>query len=216
MRQLQLFTRAELAAMRDPTASRNYSPERDKFRREHQRHRTWGLARRHAEKLRRARDGGRERWAASTDDDGRQTPAAARATAPARTPTQASAAAAALTPGRASAATSVSAATQAPGRTPTPSPSRSLRSDADSCHSPAPSGGRAPCPGPALGLGPPPCPALPLPRTRPLPGPLPAAPARARASQKCCLQTRARGPPASETEHMPLTHRRKRYFQEPR
>jgi hypothetical protein len=55
MRQLQLFTSSELARMRDRTASRNYSPERDQFRREHERHRSWGLARRQAEKLSRAR-----------------------------------------------------------------------------------------------------------------------------------------------------------------
>jgi hypothetical protein len=42
MRQLQLFASAELAQMRDRTASRNYSPERDEFRREHERHRNWG------------------------------------------------------------------------------------------------------------------------------------------------------------------------------
>jgi hypothetical protein len=53
MRQLQLFTTTPLAAMRDRTASRHYSAARDKFRREHERHRAWGLARRHAERLRR-------------------------------------------------------------------------------------------------------------------------------------------------------------------
>ena len=42
MRQLQLFSTTDLAAMRDRTASRNYSPERDAFRREHQRQRAWG------------------------------------------------------------------------------------------------------------------------------------------------------------------------------
>jgi hypothetical protein len=42
MRQLQLFTSAELGRMRDRTASRNYSPEKDEFRREHERHRAWG------------------------------------------------------------------------------------------------------------------------------------------------------------------------------
>ena len=54
MRQLQLFTPAELAGMRDRTASRSYSPAADEFRRIHERHRRWGLARRHAERLRRA------------------------------------------------------------------------------------------------------------------------------------------------------------------
>ena len=52
MRQLQLFTSAELARMRDRTKSRNHSPERDKFRREHGRHRQWGLIQRHARKRR--------------------------------------------------------------------------------------------------------------------------------------------------------------------
>ena len=56
MRQLQLFTTAELARMRDRTKSRNYSPGRDQFRREHERHREWGLARRHAERLRQVRN----------------------------------------------------------------------------------------------------------------------------------------------------------------
>ena len=52
MRQLQLFSTTQLATMRDRTASRNYSPERDEFRREHERHRAWGLERRHAERMR--------------------------------------------------------------------------------------------------------------------------------------------------------------------
>ncbi len=55
MRQLQLFTTTELAKMRDPTASRNYCPHRAEFRRAHERHRAWGLTRRHAERLRRTR-----------------------------------------------------------------------------------------------------------------------------------------------------------------
>jgi hypothetical protein len=42
--------------MRDRTASRNYSPGREEFRRVHQRHRNWGLTRRHAERLRHLRD----------------------------------------------------------------------------------------------------------------------------------------------------------------
>ncbi|MEV4701842.1 hypothetical protein [Actinoplanes sp. NPDC049316] len=53
MRQLQFFSTAELAVMRDRTASRRYSAEREQFRREHARHREWGLAQRHAAKLRR-------------------------------------------------------------------------------------------------------------------------------------------------------------------
>ena len=55
MGQLQLFTAGQLAVMRDRTASRNYSPESDAFRRGHERHRAWGLQRRHAERLRRLR-----------------------------------------------------------------------------------------------------------------------------------------------------------------
>jgi len=51
MRQLQLFTPAALAEMRDRTAARNYSPAREQFRREHARHRTWGLIQRHAQRL---------------------------------------------------------------------------------------------------------------------------------------------------------------------
>jgi hypothetical protein len=39
--------------MRDRKASRNYSPERDEFRRLHEMHRAWGLKRRYAEKQRR-------------------------------------------------------------------------------------------------------------------------------------------------------------------
>lgn len=55
MRQLQLFTHAEIAGWRDRTAARTYSPEAEAFRREHQRHRAWGLTRRHGDRLRRQR-----------------------------------------------------------------------------------------------------------------------------------------------------------------
>ncbi len=41
--------------MRDRTASRRYSPQGEEFRRDHARHRAWGLARRHAERLRQLR-----------------------------------------------------------------------------------------------------------------------------------------------------------------
>ncbi len=41
--------------MRDRTASRTYSPARDEFRQMHERHRAWGLAQRHAERLGRCR-----------------------------------------------------------------------------------------------------------------------------------------------------------------
>jgi len=40
--------------MRDRTASRSYSPAGDEFRREHEHRRSWGLTRRHAERLRRS------------------------------------------------------------------------------------------------------------------------------------------------------------------
>jgi hypothetical protein len=52
-----LFDSAQLAVMRDPTARRNYSAEAEQFRREHERHRAWGLKRRYAEKARRAAGG---------------------------------------------------------------------------------------------------------------------------------------------------------------
>jgi hypothetical protein len=41
--------------MRDRTRSRNYSPERDDFRRLHEKHRAWGLQQRHGRKLQRLR-----------------------------------------------------------------------------------------------------------------------------------------------------------------
>lgn len=50
---MALFGRAETAAMRDRTRARNYSAEREGFRRVQQSRRDWGLAQRHAEKLRR-------------------------------------------------------------------------------------------------------------------------------------------------------------------
>ncbi|MEV6930767.1 hypothetical protein AB0M46_40630 [Dactylosporangium sp. NPDC051485] len=57
MGQLSFFSRTELAAMRDRTRSRRYCPATEQFRREHERHRAWGLAQRHAEKLRRIHGG---------------------------------------------------------------------------------------------------------------------------------------------------------------
>ena len=54
---MSLFDRATTTAMRDRTRSRNYSPERDEFRRDHERRRYWGLKRRHAEKLRQLHSG---------------------------------------------------------------------------------------------------------------------------------------------------------------
>jgi hypothetical protein len=55
MRQLQFFTTAELGRMRDRTAARNHSPERDEFRRLHAHRRAWGLAQRHGRRLRQLR-----------------------------------------------------------------------------------------------------------------------------------------------------------------
>src|SRR4051812_18827382 len=51
MGQLELFSRSQIAAVRDRTASRNYSPAQDAFRREHERHREWGLRQRHGRRL---------------------------------------------------------------------------------------------------------------------------------------------------------------------
>jgi len=42
--------------MRDRSRARNYCASRDEFRRTHERHRAWGLQRRHAERLRQLRD----------------------------------------------------------------------------------------------------------------------------------------------------------------
>jgi len=42
--------------MRDRTAARNYSPAAEEFRREHERHRAWGLIQRRGERLRHLRD----------------------------------------------------------------------------------------------------------------------------------------------------------------
>jgi hypothetical protein len=42
--------------MRDRSRARNYSASRDEFRRAHERHREWGLQRRHSERLRQIRE----------------------------------------------------------------------------------------------------------------------------------------------------------------
>jgi hypothetical protein len=57
MRQLQFLTTAQLATMRDRTRRRDHSTTAEEFCCEHKRHHAWGLAKRHAEKLRRVRDG---------------------------------------------------------------------------------------------------------------------------------------------------------------
>jgi hypothetical protein len=51
MSQLSLFSRTELASMLDPSKARNYSPEREAFRRDHQRRRDHGKAQRHAARI---------------------------------------------------------------------------------------------------------------------------------------------------------------------
>ncbi|MEV4345915.1 hypothetical protein AB0J83_15725 [Actinoplanes sp. NPDC049596] len=51
--QMSLFSRAETAAMRDRTKAKNYSTEREEFRRAQKKRRDWGLAQRYAEKQRR-------------------------------------------------------------------------------------------------------------------------------------------------------------------
>jgi hypothetical protein len=65
--------------MRDRTRSRRYSPGREAFRREHQRHREWGLARRHAERLHQLRDRPRDSRPASAGAHPSRQPASARA-----------------------------------------------------------------------------------------------------------------------------------------
>jgi hypothetical protein len=50
MAQLSLFSRSQVAYWRDRNSSRNHSPEREQFRREHARHREWGLRQRHGRK----------------------------------------------------------------------------------------------------------------------------------------------------------------------
>jgi hypothetical protein len=51
MPQLCLFSPAELTEMRDKTKARNYSADRDAFRRDHRRRRNYGKAKRHAERI---------------------------------------------------------------------------------------------------------------------------------------------------------------------
>ncbi|REF96819.1 hypothetical protein DFJ67_2812 [Asanoa ferruginea] len=68
--------------MRDRTAARNYSAAGEEFRREHQRHRAWGLTRRHAERLRRAADRDSRPPAAGGNSPEAGYPAANRAVRP--------------------------------------------------------------------------------------------------------------------------------------
>jgi hypothetical protein len=71
MGQGSLFSREDIASMRDRTRSKNYSAARDELRREHERNRAWGLQRRHAEKLRRLHQSG-----SGPAADGNRTPPA--------------------------------------------------------------------------------------------------------------------------------------------
>jgi DNA-binding transcriptional MerR regulator len=86
-RQLELFTRSELASMRDRTASRRYSPEGDQFRRDHKRHRAWGLTQRHARRLMHLRQQG-DPWAvAISEASTRQTTSVSEPVAAGQPPT---------------------------------------------------------------------------------------------------------------------------------
>ena len=69
MAQLQLFTPAELAGMRDRTKARNYSPEAENFRRVHEGHREWGLRQRYARKARRLANSTRDVVAPTTTSE---------------------------------------------------------------------------------------------------------------------------------------------------
>jgi hypothetical protein len=74
--QLSLFSRSQVAAMRDRTKARNYSAAAEEFRREHKRHRDWGLAQRHSRRLRqlRERERGHGRQPADAVEDDRPDP----------------------------------------------------------------------------------------------------------------------------------------------
>ncbi|MCW2142636.1 hypothetical protein BXY51_007226 [Actinoplanes cyaneus] len=82
--QMSLFSRTELAGMRDRTLSRNYSAEAEEFRREHERHRAWGLRQRHARKLVRSGWGASAAWAAVTAGEDQRREAASTVAAPER------------------------------------------------------------------------------------------------------------------------------------
>ena len=81
MGQLSLFGCTELSALRDRTARRNYSAAGEAFRREHERHREWGLRRRHAEKLRRLQRDGSPSFTAPTGRRETSRPATTRSQA---------------------------------------------------------------------------------------------------------------------------------------
>jgi hypothetical protein len=74
-RQLELFTRSELASMRDRTRARNYSPEAEQYRLDHKRHRDWGLAQRYGRRLMELRHQGDPLALAASKAGGWQAPA---------------------------------------------------------------------------------------------------------------------------------------------
>ncbi|MCW2139808.1 hypothetical protein BXY51_004372 [Actinoplanes cyaneus] len=82
--QMSLFSRTELAGMRDRTLARNYSAEAEEFRRVHERHRAWGLRQRHARKLVRSGWGASAAWAAVTAGQDQRLEAASTVAVPAR------------------------------------------------------------------------------------------------------------------------------------
>ena len=87
---MSLFSRSGIAGMRDWSAARNHCPERDAFRREHERHRAWGLRRRHAAKLRHLRQNRPEQPAVPTArSDPPPSASLARQTPTLQTPTRA-------------------------------------------------------------------------------------------------------------------------------
>ena len=218
MRQLQLFTTAQLAAMCDRTASRNYSPERDAFRREHERHRTWGLAQRHSERLRRARDRDCDRGAAGTDTDPTRrgipapapTPGPAAAPAPARTPRPARAPA--RDPAQGLTSTLVPAQASAPPSAPAAVISASAPAPS-SASAPVPARVSAPAPAPALAPASTPAPApaptsTPAPAATSTPAPVPAsapAPAPAPAPLQFWFRLRRRHPSLAEGTAVTIT-----------
>jgi hypothetical protein len=86
---LSLFSRSEVSRMRDRTAARGYSAEKEEFRREHQRHRDCGSRQRHTRKLVRLGWSASEAWAAVTAGDDqrrRATPARPQPEDPASAP----------------------------------------------------------------------------------------------------------------------------------
>jgi hypothetical protein len=157
-----VFGRSEIAGMRDWAAARNHCPERDAFRREHERHRAWGLRRRHAAKLRHVRQHQPAPPTAPASRDDHTRPAAADRrplTRQAETPQVSSA----------PAATPCAAATMAPA-----SAARSAAVPRDAA--PASPVATPPAPAPALRRVPQPAGPQPQPRRVPQPTPVPRPP----------------------------------------